>query len=469
MFNKYYQYIISVHDDVVYWFSGDICDNDRHIFQIPLQQLLDSDTPHLLLPDWLKSGRKTLCIIPDHWFSSQSYSFQSKKPSLIEPFLERRLLASQPNQKKNRHFFSYRSNGDSGRSKLTATYLQEDRSYLLYSVLKKLNHAPQLITAPAFLWEDTIQQAVDDFSNFGTLLIHLTGQEYQLYFYHLGRYLFSRSVPATDGDDSLVALGYEINQSLYMFSQTAKSELDRIYMYGDSDRCRETLSEIVGRDIIDINPFVDSGASEALKIPQLAILSGWLKRSQLHSGAGFFGIMHRQVKQAIEWRPVLWTGTIVGLLLFLGLIGEHFILRAMLNAAQHNSLALQRQIIAASSSVALSEYPDTLEQLLSRARRSMLVDAVHRLPVSFHSQLKLRKLEFAAGPESVPTLKIVAWVQAHDAEELQNMLKELIGELEGRFQDTPSLTLNDFEIRMNRAGEQQGPNRYQIEFALEMT
>lgn len=56
-----------------------------------------------------------------------------------------------------------------------------------------------------------------------------------------------------DAEDGLDALGYEINQSLYMFSQTAKSELDCIYMRCDSDQCREKLSEVLGREVIDLN------------------------------------------------------------------------------------------------------------------------------------------------------------------------------------------------------------------------
>ncbi len=469
MFSKQYKTIIAVHDDEVCWFSGTPDNSGRRFFQMPLHQLLNDADPLPGLPDWLKGSHKALCILPDHWFGSQRFSFQSGKPSLIEPFLERRLTAAFPGQKSIRHFFNYRQIGDRGRTSLCALHFQEDRSYRLYDVLKKLNHSPQLMTAPAFLWEDALQRTIDDFGAFGTLVVHLTGKEFQLYFYHQGHYQFSRSVPAIDGDDGLEALGYEINQSLYMFSQTAKSELGRIYMHCDSDQCREKLSEVLDRNVIDLKPLMDCGASGGLDIPQLAVLSGWLRRSHLHSGAGFFGIMHRQVKLAIEWRPVQWAGAIIGLALLLGLMGEHFMLRAMFEEADNIYHTLQRREIGAASGATLSEYPDTLETLLGRAKRSMLVDTVHRLPEDFPNAVELRKLEFSAEPESVPTLKVAAWVQAHDAEELQVILKGLIKELRARFQNAQSLSLNDFDIRLNRSGGRHDPNRYEIDFALELT
>lgn len=469
MFSKQYKTIIAVHEDHVYWFPGGTGSRSRPFFQVPLHQLLDDETPLPPLPDWLKGSHKTLCIMPDHWFGSQRFPFQSAKPSLIEPFLERKLTEAVPGRQSIRHFFNYRHIGDGGRRKLSACYFQEDKSYQLYEALSKLNHTPQHITAPAFLWEDVLGRATDDFGQQGILLVHLSGEECQLYFYHQGIYLFSRSVMVGDVADGLEALGYEINQSLYMFSQTAKSELDRIYMYGDSDRRREILSEVLGREVIDLKPLTDQGTSESLDIPQLAILSGWLKISRLHSGAQFFSVMHRQVKQALDWLPVQWVGIGIGLVLLIGLAGEHFVLRTMHDRARNEYRSLQQRAAIESPDAGLSEYPVTLEQVLSRARRSMLVDAVHRMPDGFPAQVQLSKLEFAADTESLPSLTVAALVQAHNADELQVILTRLMAELNGRFASAQTLTLNDFDIRLKRSGGGHKPNCYQIEFSLELT
>ena len=468
MFRKQYKTIIAVHDDDVYWFSGG-AGSSRLFFQVPLHQLLDDETPLPPLPDWLKGSHKTLCIMPDHWFGSQSFPFQSVKTSLIEPFLERKLAVAFPDQQAIRYFFNYRHIGDGGQRKLSACYFQEDKSYLLYEALSKLNHTPQHITAPAFLWEELLQSAIDDFGQRGILMVHLTGEACQLYFYYQGIYLFSRSVMVGDAAEGLEALGYEINQSLYMFSQTAKSELDRIYMACSSDQYREKLSEVLGREVIDLKPLTDHGTSETLDIPQLAILSGWLKVSRLHSGAQFFSVMHRQVKQVLEWRPVQWVGIIIGLVLLIGLAGEHFVLRTMHDRARNEYRTLQQRAMSESPDAGLSDYPDTLEQVLSRARRSMLVDAVHRMPAGLPAQVQLNKLELAADADSSLHLKVAALVKARNADELQMILKRLMADLNGRFQSAQTLTLNDFDISLNRSGGDRKSNRYQIEFTMELT
>jgi hypothetical protein len=469
MFGKHYKTIIAVHDDDVYWFSVGPGSSEPRFFQMPLQQMLNEAAPKPAFPEWLKGSHKTLCILPDHWFGNQSFPFQSGKPSLIEPFVERKLLTAHPGQQAIRHFFNYRRIGDSGRRKLSVFYFQEDKSYQLYAALRKLNHSPHHITAPAFLWEDALQQAVDDFGRLGILLVHLTGKTCQLYFYYQGIYQFSRSVMATDTDEGLDALGYEINQSLYMFSQTAKSELDRIYIRCDSDPFREKLSDSLGREVIDLKPLMDPGASEILAIPQVEILNGWLKRSHLHSGARFFSIMHRQVKQAFMWRPVQWAGTIIGLVLLLGLAGEQVVLQAMLGRAEIAYRTQRQRAVVESPGAGLADYPPTLEDVLGRARRSMLVDAVHRLPASFPDHVELKRLELNADPESSPTVKMAAWVQARNADELQMILKQLMVELKGRLKGARALTLNDFDIRLNRPGGGRGPNRYEIDFRLELT
>jgi hypothetical protein len=469
MFNKRYKTIIAVHDDDVYWFSGRTGSSGQSFFHVPLHRFLGDGTPMPPLPHWLKGCQKTLCIIPDHWFGNRRFPFKSGKTSLIEPFLERKLTAAFPDQQSIRHFFNYRHIGDGARRNLSTWYLQEDMSYQLYEALSKLNHTPQHITAPAFLWEDVLERAIDDFGRQGILLVHPTGSECQLYFYYQGVYLFSRNVMVVDADDDLAALGYEINQSLYMFSQTAKSELDCIYMYCNSDQRREKLADVLGREVIDLQPLTDHESCETLDIPQLTILSGWLKTSRLHSGAPFFSVMHRQVKQALVWRPVQWVGGVIGLVLLIGLAGEHFVLRTMHDKARHDYRTLQQHAMIESSGTGLSEYPGMLEQVLRQARRSMLVDTVHRMPADFPDQVQLSILALTAAIDSPPFLTVTAVVKARNADELHVILKRLMAELNGRFQSAQTLTLNDFDIRLNRSGGGRQPNRYQIDFSLELT
>jgi len=464
MFEKKYKRVIVVHNDEVCWINNDAAPESRQFFRLPLEQVLNDDRTALQFPEWLK-GSPTLAIIPDHWFGCSTYPFQSKKPSLIEPFLERKLGATYPGQKDLRHFFNYRHVTNEVAGELFALFFQEDKSFQLYDALDKMNLAPQCITSPAFLWEERLQQSDHEFNQLGTLLIHISGQECQLYFYYKGNYQFSRSVMLSSASDDLDTLGFEINQSLYMFSQKTKSELDRIYLVCDAPQCRDKLGQSLGREVTDL-PSLSSQWSDAVKIPSMEPLDGLLQPSQMTSGATFFSVIHRQVKQALEWWPVQLAGIIFGLILLLGLVGENILLVRMLNKDKTENQSIQQLLVTHDSGVALSESADTLEQVLNMAAQSTLVEKIFRIPESFTSQLQLKKLDLAL--ESTPTLKLAAWVQARNAEELTVVLTRLITQMKDTFNLSQALTLNDIDISLDLPRDGQMPNRYQIEFQLEL-
>jgi hypothetical protein len=467
MFTKQYKSIIAVHNDEICWICGDqAAGGDRPYVRLTLEQVLDNGQPPLQMPEWLKGSHSPLCIIPDHWFGLESYPFQSKKPSLIEPFLERKLTTAFPGHEAIRHFYNYRHTAADGSANLLAVFFQEDKSYQLYIALSRLNHPPGHITSPAFLWEERLRQVVGDFGRQGTLLVHLAGRECQLYFYFNGNYQFSRNVMASDAAEDLDALGFEINQSLYMFSQKAKSELDRIYMLCDAPQCLTRLGQTLGREIIDLKTLAPPGP-DPLIIPDMAPLNGLLDASHLNRRPRFFGVMHRQLQQAMQWRPVQWTGIILGLMLLLGLAGEGMVLGSMLDTARHAYRTQQQHMLAESSGIALSDYAATLDQVLGQARRSALADRVFRLPSGFPGQVRLKELDLEL--ESAPSMKVTALVEARSADELQAVLSRLIAQLKKTFNSTRALTLNDIDITLDQAGDGRTANRYQIAFQLELT
>jgi hypothetical protein len=466
MFKKKYNIIIAVHNDAVCWISADDTVGGGKFFRLPLDQVLNDEKVALQMPDWLKGNHKSLCIVPDHWFGSQSYAFQSRKPSLIEPFLERKLAAAFPGQEAIRHFFNYRHEGGHKEQNLFALFFQEDKGYQLYTVLCRLNHCPGHITAPAFLWEERLGQVASDFSQQGTLLIHLTDQECHLYFYFKGHYQFSRSVMVLDAGADLDALGFEINQSLYMFSQKAKSDLERIYMLGNAPQCQARLGEILGRDIIDLKPLA-AEPSDNVATPEIAVLEGLLHKPQMGSGAHFFGVMHRQVKRAMEWRPVQWAGIVLGLLLLIGLGGEHFALQWMHAEALNEYRTIQHNLTTDTSGMQLTEYADTLEQVLGMARRAELAEAAFRMPADFPAQVHLKQLDLRF--ESAPTLQVTALVQARSVDELQSILNRLIVQMKDKFKSARAITLNDIDIGLDQPGDGKTADRYQIAFQLELT
>lgn len=466
MFQKKYKTIVVVHNDDVCWISGETGNKDHRFFQLPLEEILNKDKKELQMPEWLKGSHKTLCIIPDHWLGSQGYPFQSKKQSLIEPFLERKLKAAHPGQDAIQHFFSYRHSSSNNENELEAIFLQDEKSYRLYEALSRLNHTPRQITAPAFIWEDRLKQTESDFTQKGTLLINLAGQECQLYFYYQGNYQFSRSVMLSETPERLDTLTFEINQSLYMFSQKTKSELNCIYMFCDTLQCGEQLSESLGREIITLKPAGDPNLIPPA-LPEKTTLNDLLYEFQMSVRSNFFYLMHREVKQALAWRPVQWAGIAVGLILLIGLCGEHFLLRNMLGDARKEHQGLQQQAAMATSGIMLSEHSETFDQVLNTAERLLLIDAAHRMPTSFPPGVQLRQLELQL--ESPPSLKVTARVTAHSTDELQMTLMVLISQIKQNFKNAQALSLNDIDISLEQAGDGKTPSFYRIAYELVLT
>lgn len=221
MFKPKYNLIIAVQDDEVCW-TGQHGDKAKHAFRMPLDQLLESTDTARQLPQWLKGRQKPLCIIPDHGFGNTHYPFQSKKPSLIEPFLERKLTAAYPGQEEIQHFYNYRHVGDGKEQDLEVLFFQEDKSYQLYTVLHNLNHILRQITSPAFLWEERLEEVDEEFAKQGTLLVHHTQHECHLYFYYKGNYQFSRSVVLTGTESALDTILDFFNYIAMGFGQKKK-------------------------------------------------------------------------------------------------------------------------------------------------------------------------------------------------------------------------------------------------------
>jgi len=457
--------ILVVHNEEIWWIRLDATSGDRQWFRQPLEQLLTDEEPERQMPDWLRGHIQPLCLFPDHWFGSESHLFQNRKPSLIEPYLERKLSAAYPGLKDIRNFFNYRHMFKDGENSLAAVFLVEEKGFELYNVLKRLHHQPRRITSPALVWEERLRLADGDFGRLGTLLIHHTGNECQLYFYHQGHYLFSRSVMVGDAADGIDALAFEINQSLYMFSQKAKNELDRVYAVCDDTRCQARLSYTLGREVVDLSSLTDC-RFKGEEIPGLEPLNDLLQWSRAHRNAAFFSIIQRQVKRALEWRPVQLSGIILGLILLLCLAAENLFLHAMRNEENRDHRAIEISMADTGSGRMLSEQAGALDQVLAMATRDMRIDAVYHLPGRLPDPVKLKELDLDLA--SPTTLKLAAMVQARDVRELTTLLTRVVTQIKATFENVETFSLNDIDIRLDRPGQGEAANRYRIAFQLEL-
>jgi hypothetical protein len=289
-------------------------------------------------------------------------------------------------------------------------------------------------------------------------------RECRLCFYFNGNYLFSRSVVLPDDDDCIGAITYEINQSLYLFSQKTKSELKQIYLLAADSSFGEALGEALGRELIDCDALLPDSQSN-LAIPKAPFLNRVLTKGHSAKRTSVFSVMHHQVKRQLEWRPVQLMGVAVGLFLVILLIGEAFFLSSMQRAAEddHRSLQQQRR---ASADIVLTDYTVAFEQVMQRVDRPSCADTVLLTLASLPANIWLQELDMDMAP--IPAIKVTAFVDARDTDHLRHTLTQLVAKMKTNFKNTPALSISDIDVESTSGEDQQALFRFKIVFRLEL-
>jgi hypothetical protein len=457
--------LIAIHNDRIFWLSTAQADMGRCLFQLPLETVMDDGIEMSSFPESLKGNNKFLCLVPDHWFGMESYPFKSQKPSLIEPFLKRKLSSSHPDQNAISQFFNYIYHPANGTSdNLYAYFLHDEKAYRINRALRKANLAPLGFTTPAFLWEDKLKKTSNLFNQDGSLLVHMCDQECRLCFYFNGSYLFSRSVVLPDDGERIGAITYEINQSLYLFSQKTKSELKQIYLLAAEPSFGEALSEALGRELIDCDALLPASQNN-LAIPEVPFLSRLLVKGHLTKRTPVFSVMHRQVKRHLEWKPVQMTGIAVGLVLVILLVCEAIFLSSMRRTAEDDHRVLQKQM-RASNDVVLTDYEVAFEQVMQRIDRPSCADTVLLTMTSLPANVWLKELDMDVA--SSPAVKVTALVDARDTDHLRRTLTQLVTKVKTTFKNTPALSINDIDVESTSGDDHQTAFRFKIVFRLEL-
>mgnify|MGYP001408432990 CR=1 FL=1 len=465
MFAKKLKSIVVVHNDKVFWVTcGGSEKSCPGVAQLPLEKLLaEPDAIDQLRPE-AKGNHQSLWIVPDHWFGMERYPFQSDKSSLIVPFLERKLTAAHPECKEVSHFFNYlRAAAPTGGNELLAYFLQEEKAYALYKVLAQAHLAPRYITTPAFLWVDRLRQVSPEFSQEGTLLMHVGAGECLLYFYFKGNYLFSRNVILSDGPDRMEALTFEINQSQYMFSQKTKSELNRVFILVAASDSPEAFSQAIGREVVDLAPLL--AERPTIEIEAMPLLKGLLPEADTFSRPPFFSITQRQVRRELAWEPVQRAGIALGGALLVLLVGLNLMLGSLLGADAEDRANIKRQAISAA--MGLAQYQSALDQVLQTRQGPESAEMVRRVLACIPPGMRVRELGLTLA--SPPALTLKAAVPAQDAEQLKAALAQLVAALKTRFELPAEFSLNNIEISTDPQAEGDAASRYLIAFRLELT
>jgi len=330
LFRKRSTPITLVGNDEIYFILQGGSGEGQILDPLTSDRFLTDEADLSAIPETFRHQVNSFMVVPDYWLGNISFPFQSRKRSLVEAFLERKLRADFREIPEVKDFYEYFFlQADEGETAVYAYFLREPTFFQLYDQLLRWNLHPRRITTPAFLWESKLKDRIPGFHEGGKAFVHILSQECFLYFFFEGHFLFSRQItlPEFQGDssDQIETLTYETNQSLYLFSQKAKAEVDRVYMASFGHVEAGDLSESLGREIEEVAGLEEELVEGSTTIGQPGLLSG-LYLPDLSQSQKFLSISHKRIEKEQQWKPVQKVGIAVGFVLLLLLVGESVLL-----------------------------------------------------------------------------------------------------------------------------------------------
>jgi hypothetical protein len=449
-FKKQNKIISIVDNEMLYFVELDRHDRKKTVEGVKLADLLNETADNDLIPFSAKYRLNKLLIVPDYWFGNFTEKFQSTKKSLAQAFVERKLQAQYPQLPDVNCFFDSISYQREHKERwLYVLFLQDPQFFRLYKTLSKLNLTPHRITSPAMIWGSKIRQKVSNFNDGGKCLIELLDNIYHLYFFFEGNFLFSRSIPLVDqqvgSTDNLQAITYELNQSLYLFSQRAKAEIDKLYLVSAETSAVGGLSEAIGREIEDLG-----FASSELRNPQAGGVSAdpidgmfifhFLFKNQ------FLFVTHKKLKKELEWRPVQTAGMAIAMLLIFLLGMESVFLHKWSDHSQVPSIA-EAGILTGETKQRIRRYNEALDTLIADGEKLSPKTVITKIAESLPSEIRMKEIFFKTTTNPEVALKGVAKNLGSDR--LKGSLSVLVANLNRNLHPRMALVIPDIDIEFD--------------------
>ncbi len=410
----------------------------------------------------VRNLKNSLLIVPDYWLGNTSYVFHSKKRPIVETFVKRKLKDEYPDLGEIEYFFDYSFQTVNEERGLYVFFMRNPGFFQLHKRLAKLNFSPRRITTPAFLWEQKLKKKTPDFNNGGKCLVCMLSSECFLYFFFEGNFLFSRDIALPDpqsGPDSQAdpserfnALSYEINQSLYLFSQKAKAQIDRIYLFSYGEKDAKELSDILAREITDLNALDEQGATTEI-VRQLGPAASFNDKELL--SLNFLSLSHKMLKKELDWLPVQTAGIVVGIVLLLLLGAETvFLLKRYVSiSTQISKISIMDKTDPAHT---INSYNDALDQVMEETSRPSPVSAIVKIVKSLPDNVRIRKTVIDIEKEKQVEFEGV--VETSGPDQFKDSLSGFINSLNENMQVRQPITIQDvdFDVDVISKKDQSG-------------
>lgn len=437
-----------VHNKEVFFVHYKGVGEDRILYRTSLDAFLDDGFSKQILPDSVRDKKNRLLIVPDFWIENTTYQFQSKKRSMVDAFVERKLQTEHPDLPDIRLFYTYTflKNGAKD-NEVHVSYLEAPESYKVFNRLNAIGLAPQRVTTSAFVWQDRLGHLLSDFQDSGLGFIVTIAETSFLYFYTRGRFLFSRDIvnpeSAVDESERYDALVFEINQSIYLFSQKTKSEIKHLIIHDPDGSASSNLSEKLGREVLDFRKLEGNQYQKRESLHEFGP-AGAFNEKDVSVKNDYPYVSHKIWQKAREWMPVQSMGIAVGLILFLVLgIGYFFLFKI----SQTEQIPMGQTVIIGGKApkMILHEYNSSVDYLLREnqrlSTRSIMIQLARALP----ENVEMTEVKLEVDPVQKVMLKCTVGVPDMDA--FKYKLDELMENLKAYFEGVKQLNKQDVEIQ----------------------
>lgn len=434
----------------------------RYLETIPLSEVLASGLPPRL-ETVLKGGENALLLVPDYWLGIKSYPLATTRTSLVTAFIRKKLQLELGEDQGGEEFFDYiPSRDEAGEKGVTVYYSHEPHLATLHGALDRLGLAPYRITTPGLLWESKLREQLADFSSGGKVLIYLAGPDCYFYFFHEGRFLFSRDlgIAATaDPADRAETIGFEVQQSRFLFSQKARSEIEQIYFVSAQTTPVDLtlLEQRAGRKVESLDAvFVASPLPQSPQVNPLLLFApaDWGRKKRLVDFA------HRRIRTEQEWKMPQYLSIACGALVVLLLAGQAVVVGMRLSEAE----ARQRSTTIREQSLKVKEFSARLEEILLRRKNPSSTAALVRLAQGLPANVTIENLTLDVA--SAKTMHFSGLVRADGPEHFRQTLMALTDNIRANFPGNDQLSYINVQFEPLRQGVDEPLTYFNINFQV---
>ncbi|MBA3036259.1 MAG: hypothetical protein FP814_07170 [Desulfobacterium sp.] len=440
----------------------------RVIGTIPIQEEYSQDELSGNIPEESKKIKNPLLVMPDYVVGIETYPFATGKKSIASAFIRRKLSESFPSVSEITDFYSYTySKNDQQAGSIYAFCLQDPLFFNLYNHLKDADMRPDYITTPAFIWQHKLGKLVDDSSAENFCLIHVLPDESYLYFFANGNFIFSRSImlpgSGETGSGKLDVLAFEISQSLRLFSQKAKSEVNKFFFVSSTQIKETELSDRLGKDIVRIEIDSKEGLEAKKEDFMPAPLSAFSLSDIDHKMVPT--ISHRLVVMEKAWHSVTRAGIITGALLVFLLGFESFYLNFLSGsysksqmAALSNSMMTNRQVI--------EKHNETIDLITNEMQRPDPASILGGIALSLPGSVAMEELTFNL--ESPFQAIISGRVKTNNPGGIKPDLSAMVEGLTRNLKLSKPAVIGDIGFDMEQGGGDLGSAGYKFHIQLDL-